>query len=156
MSQSKVTEEAEKLCTQRNYEKKERVDRGGSGGGLEDSDDESLAISCSSPCLSAAVIASGCSEIIAFQFLFLALSFPPITHLLSYTFSFFSLLLDLMISHSLVIFQVLGLPVELCQAFFCTPAPSFSLGVHDGNLIDKCQHSLNPNVLYCRARSVNV
>ena len=91
--QSKVAEGVEKFscCAHRGIMRRESV---WGEDGLVDSDDESFAISCSSPCLSTAVIASGCWEIIAFLSAFpnspfLSPSFPSITHLQSSLFVVF-------------------------------------------------------------------
>lgn len=91
---------------------------------LVDSDDESLAIICSSPCLSATVIASGCWEIIAFLSVFSNSSFSLPHFLLSLM---FCLLCSLffrrhpMISHCFIVFLFRStgflVSVELCQAF---------------------------------------
>lgn len=96
---SKVAEGVEKLslCTQKLWDEK-------AGGGLN-SCDESLAISCSSPCLSTAVIASGCWEIIAFLSVFSNSCFSPSHFLPSLILCPLCSLFSLRhISHSLVVF----------------------------------------------------
>ena len=151
--QSKVAEGVEKFSHCVHREIMRRKSKSGEDR-MVDSDDKSLAISCSSPCLSTAVIASGCWKIIAFFLcILLTLSLISFYQSSSVLYILFSLLLHPLIYHCLVAF--LTGPVDLCQAF-CIP--SLCLWLHDGNLIDnwcvgsKQEHSLNSNMcLYCRA-----